>query len=76
LDLNNVKVIVYLLKGTNGALLSDDAVAAFPEEVVLLVKLSVVLSDGHVEALLLKVGLLLLTDGGLLQHLRDTETSP
>ena len=54
-------------------LLSDDAVAAFSEEVVLLVKLPLVLPDGHVETLLLKVRLLLLTDGGLLQHLWETQ---
>lgn len=54
-------------------ILSDDAVAAFSKELILFVKFSLVLSDGHVETLLLKVGLLLLTNGGLLQHLWDTE---
>ena len=58
----NVKVI-----------LSDDAVAAFSKEFILFVKFSLVLSDGHVETLLLKVGLLFLTNGGLLQHLWETE---
>ena len=50
-------------------ILSNDAVAAFSEEIILFVKFSLVLSDGHVETLLLKVRLLLLTNGGLLQHL-------
>lgn len=55
------------------AVLSDDAVAALSEEVVLFVKLSLVLADGHVEALLLEVRLLLLADGGFFQHLHDTD---
>lgn len=55
-------------------ILSNDPVAALPEELVLFVELSLVLSDRHVKALLLKVGLLLLPDGGLLQHLRETQT--
>lgn len=55
------------------AILSDDAVVAFSEEIILFVKFSLVLSDGDIEALLLKVRLLFLTDGGLLQHLLDTE---
>ncbi len=50
-------------------LLSDDAVAAFSEEIILFVKFSLILSNSHIETLLLKVWLLLLTDGGLLQHL-------
>lgn len=50
-------------------ILSDDAVAAFSEEIILFVKFSLVFSDGHVKTLLLKVRLLLLTDGGLLQDL-------
>lgn len=54
-------------------LLSDDAVAAFSKEIIFLVKFSLVLSDGHIETLLLKVRLLLLTDGGFLQYLRETE---
>ena len=47
-------------------LLSDNAVVPLSEEVVLLVKLPFVLSNGDVEALLLKVGLLLLAYGGFL----------
>lgn len=47
-------------------ILSDDAVAALSEKIVLLVKFSLVLSDGHIKALLFKVWLLLLPDGGLL----------
>lgn len=54
-------------------ILSDDTVTAFSEEIVLFVKFSLVFSDGHIETLLLKVWLLLLTDGGLLQDLLDTE---
>lgn len=54
-------------------ILSDNAVAAFSEEIILFVKFSLVLSNSHVETLLLKVWLLLLTDGGLLQHLWDTK---
>lgn len=54
-------------------ILSDDTVAAFSEEIILFVKFSLVFSDGHVETFLLKVWLLLLTDGGLLQNLLDTE---
>ena len=46
--------------------LSDDAVAALSEEIILLVELSLVFSDGHIETFLLKVWLLFLTDGGLL----------
>lgn len=54
--------------------LPGDAVArALPEELVLLVELPLVLADGDVEALLLEVRLLLLTDGGLLQHLVQTQ---
>lgn len=49
--------------------ISDDAIAALSEEIIFFVKFSLVLSDGHIETLLLKVRLLLLTDGGLLQHL-------
>lgn len=54
---------------SGGVSLSDDAVTAFSEEVVLLVQFSLVFSDGHVETLLLEVGLLFFTDGRLLQHL-------
>lgn len=54
-------------------LLADDAVAAFFKEIILFVKFSLVLPDGHIEALLLKVRLLLFTDGGLLQNLLDTQ---
>ena len=50
---------------------SGDAVAAFPEEVVLFVKVSLILSDGHVKAFLLKVWLLLFAYGGFLQHLEE-----
>lgn len=50
-------------------ILSNDAVAAFSEEVVLFIKFSLILSDGHIEALLLKVWFLFLPDGGFLQHL-------
>lgn len=57
------------VEGQRGVL-PDDAVAALPKELVLFVKFTLVLSNGHVEALLLKVWLLLLPDGGLLQHLR------
>lgn len=49
--------------------ISDDAITSFSEKVIFFVKLSLVLSDGHIETLLLEVGLLLFTDGGLLQHL-------
>lgn len=56
------------------AVLSDNPVAPFSEELVLFVKLSLVLADRHVEAFLLKVGLLLLPDGGLLQHLPKMQT--
>lgn len=60
-------------RANNGerVVLPDDAVAALSEELVLFVKLPLIFSDGHVEALLLEVRLLLLPDGGLLQHLRD-----
>lgn len=54
-------------------LLSNDAVAAFSKEIILFVKFSLILPDGHIEALLLKVRLLLFTDGGLLQNLLDTQ---
>ena len=60
--------------GCEQVILSDDAVAAFSEEIILLVKFSLVLSNGHIETLLLKVRLLLLTDGGFFQHLEpDTD---
>ena len=47
-------------------LLSDDAVVPFSKEVVFLVELPFVLSNGDVEALLLKVRLLLLAYSGFL----------
>lgn len=59
--------------GCEQVILSDDAVAALSEEIILLVEFSLVLSDGNIEPLLLKVRLLFLTDGGLLQHLCNTK---
>lgn len=56
-------------------ILSNDAVAAFSEEVVLFVKFSLILSNGHIKALLLEVWFLFLPDGGFFQHLWDTVQS-
>lgn len=56
-----------------GYSLSDDAVAALSEKIVLFVKFSVVLPDGHVKALLLKVWLLLFANGGFFQNLSERE---
>lgn len=64
-----VRVRLTIYRITEVHLISDDAVVALSEEVILFVKLSLVLSDCHIKALLFKVRLLLLPHGGLFKHL-------
>lgn len=57
-------------------LISNDAIAALSEELILFVKLPLILSDGNIKAFLFEVRLLLFSYSGLLQHLFSvSETS-
>ncbi len=51
---------------------SGDTIAGtFPEEVIFFVKVAVIFTYGNGETFFLKVGFLLFTDGGFLQHLKE-----